>query len=429
MISYLYTSISKFISLQSFASSIAQSITKHGTKKCLSIGSMLDETPDTFPAERLVRYCERITPENCFIERCSEKAWEEIVSLYKDAPATAGGGFAFGKQTEKWYGIDYYISPIDDSDTSNWKEASIDSLHLPEPNLFIPRSLELCPELPDEARTQRIDKPIDPPNLIENSPSGRLWHRLDDRYALPKSSLTLLIRTPISEHKLHDAADSGSSYWDYDSSTAMRSNFLTGIFADAMAQDTYDAHIAGLDWSLSKSSSGYTLSCYGYSDRLSDLALKVLTEFTGNFVNESYFQTNKDKAIRGLKSYFESKRADSLAMYYRNLLMNWRGDGMEKSLEIAQAITMDDVISQHSKIWNSKNIFLECLYTGNVSEKDARSFFDKAASIIKTRVSASPQIGNVSSDCGWVPGMLFIWHHFSFISSHHDLTCHLNRPI
>ena len=368
---------------------------------------MLDETPDTLPAERLASYCEKVTPGNCFIERCSEKAWDEMEALYSGAHTIVekGKGFAFGKQTEPWYEIDYYISPVADKDINTWKRSSNDLLHLPDANLYIPRSLELCSELPDEARTQRIDKAIAPPKLVINDSIGRLWHRLDDRYALPKSSLTFLIRTPTSEHKPRDYRKDGSDpsmTWDYDSATAMKSSFLTGIFSDAMAQETYDAHIAGLDWSLSKSSSGFTLSCYGYSDRLSDLALNLLTQFTGNFIHESYFQTNKDKSIRGLKSYFQSKRADSLAMYYRNLLMNFRGDGMEASLEVAQAMTLNDVIAHHASIWKDRGITLECLYTGNVSEHDATKFFDRATDIIRTRAE-SLKLGHPQNS-GWIPG-------------------------
>jgi len=164
----------------SFASSVAQSISKYGTLKCLSAGSMLNETPDTLPAEQLARYCQRITPENCFIERCSEKAWEEMESLYTEgehSKASESGSFVFGKQTEKWYGIDYYISPVSDQDIQSWKATNDASLHLPHPNPFIPRSLDLCPELPPEARTQRIDRPIDPPKLIANdSNTGELHY-------------------------------------------------------------------------------------------------------------------------------------------------------------------------------------------------------------------------------------------------------------
>jgi secreted Zn-dependent insulinase-like peptidase len=55
-------------------------------------------------------------------------------------------------------------------------------LQLPRPNRYIPRTLELCPSLPEEARRPRIDKEIDPPNLLVDEPIGRFWHRLDDRY-------------------------------------------------------------------------------------------------------------------------------------------------------------------------------------------------------------------------------------------------------
>ena len=77
------------------------------------------------------------------------------------------------KRPRKFYkkfkdGIDYYISPVSDVDVQSWKTTNHDSLHLPRPNPFIPRSLDLCPELPPEARTQRIDKPTDPPKLVEN---------------------------------------------------------------------------------------------------------------------------------------------------------------------------------------------------------------------------------------------------------------------
>jgi hypothetical protein len=67
---------------------------------------------------------------------------------------------------------------------------------------------------------------------------------------------------------------------------------------------------------------------------------------------------------------------------------------------------MEKVIGQHETIWTDDGIVLECLYTGNISEMDARSFFDKAAGIIKTR-SSSPMNGSdtaAKSNSGWVPG-------------------------
>ena len=78
-------------------------------------------------------------------------------------------------------------------------------------------------------------------------PEGRLWWRLDDRYALPKAKVTVLIRTATAENKFQRGADpSADLRWDYHAETAMRSNFLTRIFSDALTQDTYDSYLAGL---------------------------------------------------------------------------------------------------------------------------------------------------------------------------------------
>lgn len=190
----------------------------------------------------------------------------------------------------------------------------------------------------------------------------------------------------------------------------MRSNFLTGIFANSLAQETYDADLAGLGWSLSKSSSGYTLTCSGYSDRLADLALKVLTDFCNidgddkTFLQETHFSTTKDRVVRGLQSFFESKRADSLAFYYRDLLLSYRSGGADKNLEIAEGMTLEDVVEQHRSIWRDNNLALECLYSGNVSEKEAKDFFDQAKEIIQGTRTISQQ--KRSERSSWVPGEL-----------------------
>merc|ERR1712070_433833 len=104
-----------------------------------------------------------------------------------------------------------------------------------------------------------------------------------------------------------------------------------------MAQETYDAELAGLHWNLSLTSKGIKINMDGYSDRLSDLALTIMSEFllpsTGTnhekdahttttssssssstalprFLQESYFHSVKDRVLRGLKSYYTTRRAD-----------------------------------------------------------------------------------------------------------------------
>ena len=228
----------------SFASSVAKSISVNGTETCLSAGSMLNEDGETLPLNDMLDFVRQIQPRNCFIERCSHKAWEDVVASYeeKSCDVEKEDAFEFGLQTEQWYGVDYYVSPVDEQLIARWESSSIGGvvLHLPMPNRYIPRHLGLSEDLPEEAKVQRIDKPIDPPALIINNPTGRLWHRLDDRYALPKACITILLRTATAENKLlPSAADNcASPSWEYDTGSSMKSTFITKIFSEALAQET-----------------------------------------------------------------------------------------------------------------------------------------------------------------------------------------------
>jgi secreted Zn-dependent insulinase-like peptidase len=203
----------------------------------------LNEDGETLPLNEMLDFVKQIQPRNCFIERCSHTAWEDVVASYEEKSCDVEkDAFKFGRQTEQWYGVDYYVSPVDEQLIAQWESSSISGavLHLPKPNRYIPRHLGLCEDLPEEAKVQRIDKPIDPPALIINNPTGRLWHRLDDRYALPKACVTILLRTATAENKfLSSAADqSASPSWEYDTGSSMKSTFITKIFSEALAQET-----------------------------------------------------------------------------------------------------------------------------------------------------------------------------------------------
>ena len=163
------------------------------------------------------------------------------------------------------------------------------------------------------------------------------------------------------------------------------SSLLISVFNDAMAQETYDASLAGLHWSLSITSSGLKLRSFGFSDRLPDLALKVLDDFfSGDFLNdEKLFLSSKDRAIRGLRTYFESRRADSHARYYRNALLSLNDQGIDESLAIALESTFEDVIEHHRTIFKDPERSVQCLFSGNVSSTEATEFFSSAKSRIQ----------------------------------------------
>lgn len=205
---------------------------------------------------------------------------------------------------------------------------------------------------------------------------------------LPKSSLHLLIRN-MSTHSVKN--DSGD--WNYDARSSLYSSLLASLFNEARAQETYDAHLAGLQWSLSLGASGIKLRCFGFSDRLPDLALKVLDDFfSGEFLqDEKFFLSSKDRLIRGLRTYFESRRADSHARYYRNALLCLEDQGVDESLEIALASTFEDMIEHHQTILRDQERSVQCLFSGNVSSAEATEFFSNAKSKIQSAYKGTPE--------------------------------------
>ena len=163
---------------------LSQSILRYGALRCLSSGSQLEESGETLPLCALTEFMKNLTVDNLLVERSSEAAWSEAE---KNPNAKL--------QKEQWYGIDFYTEVLGEQVIQDWNLTGVHpELGLPGPNRFIPRTLDLCPDLPEEARRgPRIEKEMDPPNLLVENRMGKLWHRLDDRYAPLKSALHCLI--------------------------------------------------------------------------------------------------------------------------------------------------------------------------------------------------------------------------------------------
>ncbi len=424
---------------------IAGSVRQNGTKRSLSIGSLLSERDDgslSLPLDQIYDFVKQLTPQNCLIEHCSQSAWERRRknSFTEDSEKEQ---YLFGLKKEKWYGVDYYLTSIDQNTVQEWNHVpkSQKPLHLPKENQYIPTDLSLCSELPEEAtKHPRIDKEIEPPNLLINDKefgkfdfcdctllkvssslsslslkfyavtSGRLWHRLDDRYCLPKASLTLLLRNAAVQHKW----DTESNLWTFDPMQDAQSELLTDIFLDALAQKTYSAQLAGLSWSLSKLPSGLVIKCSGYSQHLTSFALDIVTQFfckESSFISERNVRTNTDKMIRHYQSYLQSKRADTYASYYTKLLMNSRGFGVQDSLSLTKNVSLEGMQKHHQRLTTLSATKVECLVSGNVSSKEAESFFLQTQKIInnaKLRCKDRTQLnkGNKNNFHKWIPGTL-----------------------
>lgn len=329
--------------------------------------------------------------------------------MLKDSTKQADNLFGFKR--EKWYGIQYHLSPVVTTTVNMWNDHSnlLADLHLPKKNEYIPTDLSLCPDLPQDARQgPQIEKELVPPNLLENSKFHRLWHRLDDRYCQPKASFSILIRTPDVEN----IWDENKMTWEFDTKTSMKSSLLMNIFADALAQDTYDGRLAGLYWNLSKSPKGIVLKCAGYSQHLPALMENIMKRFfTSNdsgdnfFLTKRYFESSKDSMIRNLQSYLRSQRADAYASYYTELLISSRSKGISHTVEVTESITFDEIKNHHSLLCSSGRFQVDCLFSGNVSENGATALFSSLKRIMQNASMENSKHRDLpSSAFKWVPG-------------------------
>lgn len=233
-----------------------------------------------------------------------------------------------------------------------------------------------------------------------------MWHRLDDRYCLPKASLTILFRNTAAQHDW----DSNSGEWYFDTLTGIQTSLLGDMFYDALAQRTYDAELAGIRWSFAKTDSGLELKCNGYSQHLTAFASNILEQFfnkEASFIQEKHLRTNKDRMVRYLKSYLTSKRADTYAGYYAALLLTAQGMGVEKSLELTNEISIESLAIHHEELISSGCSKVECLISGNISQIDAQLFFDKARGIVTEVKACSTKEENLAQrdeEIKFIPG-------------------------
>ena len=250
---------------------------------------------------------------------------------------------------------------------------------------------------------------------------GRLWHRLDDRYALPRSSLALLIRTPAIDHVCIGGSNGVAPSWKYDDRTALLSSVLSSAFSDAAAIKTYDAHLAGLRWNVGRVHGGLILQCTGYSDRLSGLALSLMKDLLsiggggvdGNsssnskevgmdngetFLKQSHVDSARDRVARRYKSMLRSGRADSHAAYYRDLLLMSRGGDAVSCLNAVKGINVSDLEEHRRNILHDRNVEVDCLYSGNVCERHASSFFEKAMGLLEEARNQDVRVINAGDD-------------------------------
>jgi len=177
-----------------------------------------------------------------------------------------------------WFDAPYKIIPVADDSLADWREQeTVAALSLPEPNPFIPQSLELKP-VADSS-------PI--PQLVLEKPGLALWHQQDGEFRIPRTDFFFSVRSPVAV-------------------SSPRNTVLTELYVDLVRDQlnefAYPAQLAGLDYSIYRHVRGFTVQISGYDDKQAVLLERILHTLDAPELDEARFQVLKDRQLRELRN-------------------------------------------------------------------------------------------------------------------------------
>lgn len=289
-------------------------------------------------------------------------------------------------QKEKWYGTEYKYEKIPDDFVAEIKEAAattqqtrLRELHLPHRNQFIPSSLEVEKKV--------IKEPVIAPKLIRNDDLCRVWYKkgelpddicwhllmlcLDDTFWVPKANLFINCRNTLPSATAENF---------------LKARLYTDIVRDALEEYSYDAELAGLDYSVSSHSQGFEIMLSGYNDKLPVLLDKVLVTMKDVSVNAERFDIIKERLMRGLKNWDFQQPYNQVGDFTR-WLNSEKGYINEQMLSELPHLTAADIQQFYPHLLRQMHI--EALVHGNLHKEDALKMTELVQKVLQPR--ALPQ--------------------------------------
>lgn len=327
-----------------FATSTARSFLRYPAQHLLSHGRVLD---DLDPVQ--VKFVlDQMVIDNLIVRLVNHK--------FKGATF---------EHKDMWYEVPYNRRPLDPAVADAASEADRASLHMPEKNEFLPDDLTLF-----GVTEPRPESVVNPPVKLLEDDRGRLWHKLDERYAQPRVEIQLLLWASLTPFDM------------------IRAGILSSYLSSRLKQSTYAAKCAGMHWNMHPGL-GFFLGVGGYSQRCPQLLTKVLEvlldgPWTGEDLGQQQmrFETMRERAERGVRS-LDLARPDTHAVYWTSLLSRPGSLPRAESLEILCAMTLEDLKSHHAR-W-MKRLGAELFVCGNATADHSKAIYESCLATLAAR--------------------------------------------
>lgn len=291
---------------------------------------------------------------------------------------------------EKWYGTEYTYEKIPADLLAEIKRAGnstikdrLSELHLPHQNEFIPTRLEV--------ERKDVAEPAIAPKLIRNDELIRAWYKKDDTFWVPKANLYINCRNTLP-------SASPENY--------LKAKIYTDIVRDALEEYSYDAELAGLEYSVSSSSIGLDIIVSGYNDKLSVLLEKVLLTMRDLDVKPERFEIIKERMLRGLKNWDYQQPYNQVGDFTRWLNSD-KGYINEQILAELPHLTAADIREYYPHLLHQMHI--ETFVHGNLYKEDALKLSDLIESTLRPRALPQAQ-WPIHRALIFSPGSNYVYH-------------------
>ncbi|KAK4169407.1 ubiquitin carboxyl-terminal hydrolase [Cladorrhinum sp. PSN259] len=289
---------------------------------------------------------------------------------------------------EKWYGTEYTRRRIPTEFMDEIKAAMASTpatrtakLHLPHKNNFIPTKLDV--------EKKDIQTPAVAPKIIRNDEVARTWFKKDDTFWVPKGTFAVRCRTPV----INGAA------------SRAKARLVTELIKDALEEYSYDAELAGLEYTVYTDARGLYLDVSGYNDKLAVLLEQVLATVRDLEVKDERFAIIKERLVRGYDNWELSAPWHQVGNYLTWLTIDG-GSAVEEIAAELPAMTPETIRSFKRELL--AQMHLEVFVHGNFYKEDALKLTDLASSMLKPRI-LPPQQWKIRRGLVLPPGSNYIW--------------------
>ncbi|CAG8596514.1 4609_t:CDS:10, partial [Acaulospora morrowiae] len=309
------------------------------------------------------------------IRNYDQKLIDEILDLLRADNFTltlVSPSFTDLDQSEKWYGTEYKVIPIDPGFIQTLQNLDLDpQLKIPSPNEFIPTNFEI-------EKKENVT-PLLRPNLIKHTPLTRLWHKKDDTFWVPKACVYFMLNSPlVYASPLH----------------YVKSLLYKDLVKDALREYAYDAVIASLYYNVNIEADGLSIFVRGFNDKISVLLEKILLQMRKFTDDPERFNLIKERIQRAHRNSLLDAPNEQAVYYHFYLFRNsiWT---IEEKLKALENVTLQDVQLFYPELL--AHLQIEALVHGNVSKDEALKLSQMVEDILRPKPLLPTQlIGNRS---------------------------------